>query len=190
MRSLDNHSALHPSLSRRLKEMAYSDLLGGHAHDAESVQRVWAGVPAADRTTPYIAATAANAFNARGLHDQARSIVEKALAVGWDDRLMRAYRDSAAEPASPALLAQIERCEGWHGKHPTDPELALTLGTLCLKQKLWGKAQRHLEQALSDASAPKLVREVHLKLAQLHEALKQNEQAALHYRQCALATRL
>lgn len=190
VRSLDNHNALHPALSRRLKEMAYADLLGDRAHDAESVQRVWSTVPAADRMQPFIAARAANAFNVRGLHVQSRAIVERALDSGWDDRLMRAYRDSAADEGSPALLAQIERCEVWHRKHPTDCELELTLGALCLKQKLWGKAQRHLEQALSDATEATMVREVHLKLAQLHEALRQPDQAAVHYRQCALATML
>ena len=71
---------------------------------------------------------------------------------------------------------------------PNDPELELTLGSLCLRQKLWGKAQRYLEQALSDATEPHMVREAHLKLAQLHEALGQREEADNHYRQCALAT--
>jgi len=103
---------------------------------------------------------------------------------------VRAYGASAAPEGSPALLAQIERCEQWFAKRPTDADLALTLGTLCLKQKLWGKAQRHLEQALSDATDAETVRQVHLKLAQLHEALNQSEQAASHYRQCALATML
>jgi HemY protein len=147
-------------------------------------------VPAKDRITPFVAAAGAQAFNQLGLHEAARVIVERALQAGWDDRLMRAYRDSASDEGSPALLAQIERCEAWHASHPNDPELALTLGTLCLKQKLWGKAQRHLEQALADTSEAAMVREGHLKLAQLHEALKQDQQAATHYRQCALATQL
>ena len=51
-----------------------------------------------------------------------------------------------------------------------------------------GDAQRHLEQALSDANEPQMVRDAHLKLAQMHDALQQTEQAAAHYRQCALAT--
>jgi HemY protein len=54
--------------------------------------------------------------------------------------------------------------------------------------KTVGQAQRYLEQALSDASDPRMVRESHLKLAQMHEALGQEEEAANHYRQCALAT--
>jgi HemY protein len=101
---------------------------------------------------------------------------------------VRAYRDAAAPSGTPALLAQIEYCEQWIKQRPNDAELALALGSLCLKQKLWGKAQRYLEQALSDATEPRMVRESHLKLAQMHEALGQSEQAAAHFRQCALAS--
>jgi HemY protein len=179
---------LHPALSSRLRELAYQDLLRDQAHDAESIRRVWYGIPAEERTKSFIAALAATAYNNLALHDEARVIVERALAVEWDERLLRAYRASAAPQGSPALLAQIERCEEWCKKYPADAELALTLGTLCLRQNLWGKAQRHLEQALSNAEGSKLLQEVHLKLAQLHEALNHPEEAASHYRQCAFAT--
>jgi HemY protein len=188
VRSLDKHRALHPALSSRLRELAYEDLLTDKAHDAESLLRVWSTVPTADRIKPYIACRAATAFNARGLHDEARLVAEESLAADWDDRVVRAYREAAAPAGSSALLTQIEHCERWLQTRPTDAELALTLGALCLKQKLWGKAQRYLEQALSDAADPRMVRESHLKLAQLHEALQQPEEAASHYRQCALAT--
>lgn len=190
VRQLDKHNVLHPVLSQRLRELAYDDLLSNQAYDAESIHRVWAGVPVEDRVRPFVAVRAAKAFNVRGLHDEARTVVEKALVAEWDERLLRVYGNSAAAEGSPALLAQIERCEGWALQRPSDAELALTLGSLCLRQKLWGKAQRHLEQALSDATDAATVRDTHLKLAQLHEALGQQEQAAEHFRQCALATLL
>ncbi|BDT58491.1 heme biosynthesis protein HemY [Massilia varians] len=188
VRILDKRKALHPALSTRLRELAYEALLGEPGHDAESIRRVWAGVPASDRQVPYIAARAAGAFNARGLHDEARAIAEEALKANWDERVVRAYREAAGPAGSPTLLTQIEHCEAWLKERPTDPELALTLGALCLKQKLWGKAQRYLEGALSDATEASLVREAHLKLAQMHEALGQEQEAANHYRQCALAS--
>ena len=188
VRMLDKHRALHPALSSRLRELAYDDMLSDTSHDAESLMRVWSTVPSADRVKPYVACRAATALNARGLHDEARLVAEESLAADWDDRVVRAYRDAAAPAGSPALLVQIEHCERWIQERPTDAELALTLGSLCLKQKLWGKAQRYLEQALSDAADPRMVRESHLKLAQMHEALQQPEEAANHYRQCALAT--
>jgi HemY protein len=190
VRTLDKRKALHPALSSRLREMSYESLLSEGAHDAESMRRVWSSVPAADRTKPYIAARAAAAFNERGLHDDARVIAEAALRAEWDERVVRAYRESAGPTGSASLLAQIEHCESWMRERPNDPELALALGALCLKQKLWGKAQRYLEQALSDATDPAMVRDAHLKLAQMHEALGQHEEAAGHYRQCALASLL
>ncbi|HYD96340.1 MAG TPA: heme biosynthesis protein HemY [Noviherbaspirillum sp.] len=190
VRMLDKRNAVHPALSRRLRELAYDDLLSSSAHDAEALRGVLATIPAEDRVRPWVAVRAARAFNARGLHDEARAVIEKALAVEWDERLVLAYGDSGGAAGSPELLAQIERCEEWARAHPGDAELALTLGKLCLRQKLWGKAQRHLEQALSHASEAETVREAHLKLAQLHEALQHADEAAAHYRQCALATLL
>jgi HemY protein len=188
VRTLDKHRALHPSLSNRLRELAYEDLLKDRGHDAESLRRVWYEIPASDRKNRYVAFVAATAFNRLGLCDDARTIIEKALAEDWDDRLMRAYRIAAASEGSAGLLLQIEHCEQWSVTRPADPELALTLGALCLKQKLWGKAQRHMEQALSNAKEARTIREANLTLAQLHEALGQTEEAAQHYRQCALAT--
>ncbi|MFZ1181740.1 MAG: heme biosynthesis HemY N-terminal domain-containing protein [Herbaspirillum sp.] len=186
--TLDKRNALHPALSNRLCEMAYDALLSDSAHDAESIRRLWADVPQADRLKSFIAARAAHAFSSRGLHDEARTLLERALAATWDIRLIRAYRDSTADTGSPALLTQIERCESWLTRRPADAELELTLGMFCLRQKLWGKAQRHLERALADAIEPRTVRESHLSLAQLHDALDQHQQANAHYRQCALAT--
>ncbi len=188
VRSLDKHKALHPALSARLRELAYDALLSDSSHDAESILRVWSTVPSTDRVKPYIAARAVAALNARGLHEEARATAEEALKVEWDDRVVRAYRDASAQASSASVLAQIEHCEGWLRQRPNDAELALTLGFLCLKQKLWGKAQRYLEQALSDATDPRMVREAHLKLAQMHEALGQQDEAGAHFRQCALAS--
>jgi HemY protein len=188
VRLLDKHKALHPALSRRLRELSYDALLAEPGHDAESIKRVWASVPADERVKPYIAAHAVVALAECGLHDEARAVAEQALLAEWDERVVRAYRDTGAGFGSAALLAQIEHAEAWIRQRPNDAELALTLGFLCLKQKLWGKAQHYLEQALAEASAPRMVREAHLKLAQMHEALDQVDQANVHYRQCALAS--
>ncbi|MGB7480767.1 MAG: heme biosynthesis protein HemY [Burkholderiaceae bacterium] len=187
VRMLDKHDALHPALSNRLRELAYDALLSDATLDDEALRRLWAGIPNADRVKPSIAVCAALAFNRRGLHDEACTLVEKALAAQWDERLVRAYRACVAPAASPALLAQIERCEQWLTQRPNDAELELTLGFLCLRQRLWGKAQRHLEQALSAATETDTRREAHLRLGQLHEALAQADEAASHYRQSALA---
>jgi len=186
VRLMDKRSALHPTLSRRLRDLAYEALLAAPAHDAASLKSLWASVPAADRTSPIVASHAVDTFMRIGQQQEAAAIAEKALASQWDVLLVRAYRRCAAPEGSATLLAQVEHCEQWIRERPDDAELALTLGVFCLRQKLWGKAQRHLEQA-AHASVRSTRQEAHLQLAQLHEALSQPEQAASHYRQCATA---
>jgi HemY protein len=110
--------------------------------------------------------------------------------VQWDVRLLRAYRQCAAPEGSATLLSQIEHVEQWLRERPNDAELALLLGTLCQKQKLWGKAQRHLEQAVLGASDRITLQEAHLRLAQMYEVLGQPEAAATHFRLCALTTQV
>ena len=188
VRLLDKRSALHPTLSRRLRDLAYEDLLPAAGHDVPTLKALWSKVPTVDRVSPAVAVCAAQAFMALGQQQEAAAICEKALATQWDVSLLRAYRHCAATEGSATLLTQIENGENWLKERPNDAELALTLGVLCLKQKLWGKAQRYLEQALSDASERGTVQQSHLQLAQLHEALSQPEQAATHYRQCAITT--
>lgn len=187
VRSLDKHNAIHPALASRLRELAYEDLLTRRAADAGSIRRAWQKVPIEDRLRPYLALRAADAFRLHGLDEDARAVVVQALEAEWNERLVRAYREAAAEENTPELLAQIEHGEEWRKKHPSDAELALTLGALCLKQRLWGKAQSYLEQALYSASELRQRQDAHLMLAQLHESLGHPDEASRHYRQSALA---
>jgi len=188
VKALDKHRSLHPALSMRLRELAYKDLLTDQSQDPESIRRLWYSIPAEDRLKPYVAALAARAMVAQDLQDEARSLIEKALQEEWDERLIIAYRDAAAKEGSAALLNQIERCEAWSVAHPTDPELLLTMGVLCLHQKLWGKAERNLEQVLVYGSDSSCLRQANLKLAQLNEQLGKTENAAGYYRACALVS--
>ena len=171
-----------------LRDMAYEALLPVASEDPESLRKLWTTIPPADRVSPGVAAIAANAFMKIGRQQDAADIVEKALAVQWDARLLRAYRNCAAPEGSATLLAQIEHGEHWSRERPNDAELALVLGVLCVRQKLWGKAQRYLEQALAGNVDRAIAQEAHLRLAQMHETLNQVEAAATHYRQCALTT--
>lgn len=186
VQSLDKHHAIKPVLADRLRELAYADLFVSGSHDAEKVRRLWQKVPEADRLRPYIAVRAASAFHAAGLGDEARDLLATAIQSDFDDRLIRAYRNVAAETGTEALLKQIENCEEWMQAHPADPELILTLGALCFREKLWGKAQSNLDRVIYNQEDPAIAREAHLLLAQLHETLGHADEAARHYRASAL----
>jgi Uncharacterized enzyme of heme biosynthesis len=187
VQSLDKHHAIKPVLADRLRELAYADLFIDRSHDAENVRRLWQKVPQADRLRPYIAVRAAKAFAAAGLGDEARELLATAIQPDFDDRLIRAYRDHAAETGTDALLRQIENCEQWIKVHPSDPELILTLGALCFKEKLWGKAKNNLDRVIYNQEDSAIAREAHLLLAQLHETLGRAEEAARHYKASAMA---
>ena len=187
---LDKHNELHPALSRRLRDMAYEALLPKAAEDAESLKKLWVTIPALDRQSAAVATLGAMAFMKIGRQQDAADILQKALSVNWDIRLLRAYRQCAAPEGSATLLSQIEHVEQWLRERPNDAELALLLGALCQKQKLWGKAQRHLEQAVLGASDRITLQEAHLRLAQMYEVLGQPEAATTHFRLCALTTQV
>lgn len=186
VRTLEKNHAIHPALAGRLREMAYEALLKENGHDAESLRRIWSEVPTTERKNRYIAVIAATAFTQCQLLEEARNIVERALAEEWDNRLLRSYREAAGSEGSAALRSQIEYCEDWLKKQVRNAELELTLGVLCFHQKLWGKAQVHLEDALNHAQETRILREVNLSLAQLHDKLGQTAEATKYYRQCAL----
>lgn len=67
-------------------------------------------------------------------------------------------------------------------RHPEDARLLEALGRMCLRQRLWGKAQSYLEAALAvDPS-----QQGHLELARLFDQLQRADEANKHYRASAL----
>jgi HemY protein len=75
----------------------------------------------------------------------------------------------------------IERGEKWLREHARDPSLLLTLGKLCMKQGLWGKAQSYIEASL----ALEPTHEGHMTLAALMERIGKPQEASRHFRKSA-----
>jgi HemY protein len=84
-----------------------------------------------------------------------------------------------AESVNGDALPRIERAEGWLQAQPRDAPLLLTLGRLCARQGLWGKAQSYLEASI----AIEPTWSAQLALAQLHEKLGNAEAAHRHARE-------
>lgn len=68
---------------------------------------------------------------------------------------------------------QLEIAERWQQKHPNDTTLLMTLGELCAREKLWGKAEAYLKRSLSNQ--PSVM--AYLKLSNVYEAMGEGEQA-------------
>ena len=121
-----------------------------------------------------LGAAAAKAFRALGQCDEAQAVIERSLAVEWDDRLVSLYGECRGSDAR----RQIEHAERWIEDHRDDSTLLLALGRLCAHQQLWGKAQSYLEASLSVEATYS----AQFELAQLHDRLGHVDEARRHYR--------
>jgi len=167
-------SEAEASASRRA---AHLGNLNRKAQDAAALAAYWKHLPADLRVDAAIAATAARYHLALGGTGEAQAIVEAALDAGWDAGLVALYADCAGASAMPL----IERAEKWLRAHARDPALLLSLGKLCMRQALWGKAQSYIEASL----ALEPTHEGHMTLAALMEKLGKPQEAGRHFRRGA-----
>jgi HemY protein len=187
VKTLEKREALHPAVAVRLRQQAAENLLRDRRHDPDALLALWNSLAPAERQSPRLADLAAELLIALNRHQEARKIVEDALAHNWDARLLRRYPETAQADALPL----IQKAEAWRKERPEDPDLMFALGRLCLHQQLWGKAQSFLESALRLADDnDALVIRTHRALARLFEELGDAERAAEHYRASALAMKI
>lgn len=174
VKMLEKRDALHPLAAQKLRSAAYGALLSARSADPVELKRLWAGVPSADRVLPELAGQAADAFTAAGQSANARQILEAALDKQWSPALIARYAAMDDIEASERL----SRAEGWQRQYGDEPGLLRALGELCIRERLWGKAQDYLESSLRlQASA-----ETHLALARLFDATDRHDLASAHYR--------
>lgn len=171
---LEKRSVFDAEQAEQIRHFAQAENLKRKALDSRALGEAWQRVPARQKKNTRIAAAAAQCFIALGDGAQACRIIEDSLDEVWDSELIGLYAESEGEG-----LRQIERAEAWLRLHPKDAALLLTLGRLCARRELWGKAQSYLEASI--AVEPTYT--AHLALAQLQEKLGSADGAGGHYRE-------
>jgi len=164
----------------QLRTHALIETLRRKGADAHALDEAWKRLPESQKRDSDIAAAAAQCYSALGRGADAQRIIEQSLAQSWNSELVALYGRTGGD-----TVRQIELAEMWLQSHPGDAALLLTLGRLCARQDLWGKAQSYLEASLS--VEPTYA--AHLELARLHEQLGNSDGARRHYRaslECAL----
>lgn len=182
--------ALIPQLEKRrvferpvvaqLRRQAVIENLKRKAVDDKSLRGYWEKLSADDRHDVRIAATAAQSFIALGGCEEAHRIVEEGLERQWDPALLAIY----SECLGMDVRQQLERAEMWLQQHPSDAVLLLTLGRLCARQGLWGKARSYLEASLSIEPT----HSAHLELGRLLEREGKPAEAAAEYQKALEVT--
>lgn len=156
----------------RLRRHALAEHLKRCAGDVATLDEAWRKVPEAQRRDTVVAHAAADGYIQLQLGARAAEIIERSLEQTWDSELAGRYADCTGDDALP----HIERAERWLKTHSQDAALLLTLGRLCMRQELWGKAQNYVDASIAiEAGYP-----AHLVAAQLQEKLGNTENAQRH----------
>ncbi len=179
--SLTRSGMLPPGAAQQIRLNAEINLIKSKPANPQAIIDAWKAFAAESRFDTSMVATIARRLLALGCGEEAKTVIEEAIdergADGWDSQLAAIY----AECKTESTLAQIERAERWLRQHARDPELLSTLGKLCMRQALWGKAQSYLEASV--ALQPSL--DAHMTLARLMEKLGRTEEAIRHMRRSA-----
>lgn len=179
-RQLDKRAALPAEVVREVRTQAHLGNIAKRAADQGLLTAYLRTLPAEERGRRVVLA-AARALVALGAESEAQKLIEAVLDSAsndeWQPDLVAIYgRLTGGEQT-----ARIAKAEAWLRKHPEDARLLKALGRMCLRQRLWGKAQSYLEASLAVHDT----QDGHLELARLFDQLERPEEANKHYRASA-----
>jgi HemY protein len=112
--------------------------------DKDSLQASWRALPKAMQKAPEVIRAFADQAVLNGTPELTEEVIRASLKREWTPMLLIPYGESGAGD-TPKRLKQSEK---WLLEYPDDPLLHLTLGRLCAREELWGKARHHMIRSL------------------------------------------
>ncbi|MDT4853038.1 Protein HemY [compost metagenome] len=176
---LRKHKALPESRLAELELRAWSARLHQAGEEGlnegdtalQPLTRAWQQLSSAQRNEPRLVLAFAEQLRRLGAEQEAEEAVRGAIKRGHDDALVRLY--GLLRGSDPTR--QLQTAEGWLKEHASNATLLLTLGRLCLRNRLWGKAREYFESSLSFRRDPETCAELARLLAQLGEVERSNQ---------------
>ncbi len=168
-------------VKRRVYDAAQGDLVraGAHAealaalrHDAAGLRAYWNRLSDADKQNSRVARAGATGFLVLGGDREAAEIIVRSLERSWDSDLTTLY----ARCRTPEPTRQLETAEHWLLQHRQDATLLYSLGRLCERESLWGKAETYFEASLALDNHWR----AHVALGELNGKLGRDELANSH----------
>jgi HemY protein len=101
-------------------------------------------------------------------------------------RLVQAFEASWVDFQADDARVWLSQVEGAQQAQPRDPHLQYLAGMLCLRHRLWGKAQGLLGQSVKGLNAPVLQRKAWVALAEMAEQRQEPLEASAAWKQAAL----
>lgn len=106
------------------------------------------------------------------------AFIEQALKLLWLDELVLEY----AHLPLTDLQKSLTKAEAWQANAKDSAALQLTLGRLCRRLELWGKAQDYLQASITLQAS----KEAHAEMARLQHKMGHVDVALEHYRQASV----
>ena len=194
-RLLTKHRAFSPGTGKSLARGLAIELIQS-AHDSVQIQRAWESLDAVEQRIPEVAFEAAErllthggnvALSRQWLLPVWESMVQNfdALTLTQRVRLARVLERGFAGTGDELDTVWLSRIEAAQLGNPRDAVLQYLAGVVCMRLRLWGKAQQLLKQSLSLLHEPELRRDTWLALAQMAEQRQDAQAAADAYREAA-----
>lgn len=139
----------------RLEQHVYEKFLAAAVQNG-SIDDIWRTVPRSLQKNPTLVAIYIKYLIDNHRIDEAEIILKMVLRKQLDTRLLEFY--AAMDSQEP--IRHLARAESWLQKQPQHAELLLTLGKICRRQKLWGKARKYLERSAKLSSSKEAYREL------------------------------
>jgi HemY protein len=179
-RQLVKRDALPVEVVREIRTQAHLGNIAKRVADQGKLTTYLRSVPEDERGRRVVLA-AARALVGLGGEAEAQKLIESVLDAAWDEEWQPELAAIYGRLTNSEQTARIAKAEGWLRQHPDDARLLKALGRMCIRQRLWGKAQSYLEASLSVEPS----QQGHLELARLFDQLGRAEEANKHYRASA-----
>ena len=180
-RQLVKRDALPAEVVREITTQAHLANIARWTGDQAKLTAYLRALPELERGNR-VALAAAKALVLQGLEAEAQKLIETVLDGSADDAWAPKLVSIYGRLSGRDQTARIAKAEAWLRRHPDDARILIALGRMCLRKRLWGKAQSYLDASL----AVEVTQEAHLELARLADQLERPEQANKHYRASAL----
>ena len=174
-RLLLRRGVLEKDEARELIEISAAARL--HSAGPQGYKAIWGDLRSEERSMPEIALAGAGIQAAEGHHDEASRILEAAIAVQPDPRLLSAYSQCPPQYVSRRLT----KAEEWLKRYPDNAALLAAMGNLCLTGQLWGPGELYLKRSMALRNDMR----VHALLGNLYDRLGRRDDAMKHWRLAA-----
>ncbi|MEJ1296153.1 MAG: heme biosynthesis protein HemY [Candidatus Sedimenticola sp. (ex Thyasira tokunagai)] len=167
---LKKRKVIEQEEQQKLEFNIFHNLLTQAAQDTkpEELESVWKKIPKSVRESEEMVTVFVNYLINRGSNDRVEGLLQEFIDRHWSDDLVELYGRVEIEDSA----RQLNVAEFWLQSHPQDPVLLLTLGRLCLRHKLWGKARSYFEASIGAAPSTPAYRELGVLLESMGEQTK------------------